>query len=139
MGKSFFDIISRYFICCFNRLSLKGICSRVYILKSLNSVINDKEWIENKFVKKVAKRGGEIIQVKNLSSSASAANSICDHIHDWLIGTKNGELVSMGVISDNNPYNIPANLCFSFPLICDKGNWEIVKGYKFDEFGKNKI
>jgi malate dehydrogenase len=32
------------------------------------------------------------------SSAASAANAACDHIHDWWVGTKPGEYVSMGVV-----------------------------------------
>jgi malate/lactate dehydrogenase len=38
----------------------------------------------------VAKRGGAIIAARKLSSAASAANAVCDHIHDWFIGTLSG-------------------------------------------------
>lgn len=40
------------------------------------------------------------------SSAGSAAIAICDHMRDWWFGTKEGEFVSMGVISDDNNYGI---------------------------------
>lgn len=63
----------------------------------------------------MAKRGGAIIEKRKASSAASAASAVCDHIHDWLIGTDNGYLnkiyiirtfVSMGVITDGKLYGI---------------------------------
>ena len=48
-------------------------------------------------MEKVAKRGAEIISVMKKSSVPSAASSSADHIHDWVIGTRPGEYVSMGV------------------------------------------
>jgi malate/lactate dehydrogenase len=38
----------------------------------------------------VAKRGAAIIDKRKASSAASAANAICDHVHDWILGTKKG-------------------------------------------------
>ena len=60
-------------------------------------------------------------------------------MRSWWFGTNPGEAVSMGVISDNNPYGIPENINFSFPVQCKDGNWEIVKGFKFDSFSEDKI
>ena len=54
----------------------------------LQSAINDQKWLEGSFIKDVALRGAEIIKARKLSSAASAANAACDHIHDWIIGTK---------------------------------------------------
>ena len=73
------------------------------------------------------------------SSAASAASAACDHMHDWWVGTKPGEYVSMGVISDNNKYNVSDNLVYSFPLTCRNGEWEIVNGLNIDEFSRKKI
>ena len=41
-------------------------------------------------MEQVAKRGGAIIEKRKASSAASAASAVCDHIHDWLIGTEDG-------------------------------------------------
>ena len=36
----------------------------------------------------------------------SAAKAIIDHLRDWMFGTKEGEFVSMGVITDGDSYGI---------------------------------
>jgi malate/lactate dehydrogenase len=64
-----------------------------------------------------------------LSPALSAAAAICAHVHDWLLGTRPGEFVSMGVITDrNNSYGIVPGLVYSFPVECSNGSWTIVKG-----------
>ena len=69
------------------------------------------------------------------SSAASAANAICDHMHDWWFGTKAGKFVSMGVTSDGNSYGVPEGLIFSFPLeITTGGDWKVVDGLPIDTF-----
>lgn len=64
------------------------------------------DYYQKDFISKVAKRGGEIISVMKKSSVPSAASAACDHVHDWLVGSKPGDLISMGVISDGNSYGI---------------------------------
>lgn len=73
------------------------------------------------------------------SSAASAASAACDHMHDWWVGTKPGEFVSMGVVSDNNKYQVGGNLIYSFPVTCKNGEWEIVNGLDIDEFSRKKM
>jgi malate/lactate dehydrogenase len=73
------------------------------------------------------------------SSAASAANAACDHIHDWWVGTKPGEYVSMGVVSDGNQYGVADNLCYSFPVVCKNGEWQIVNGLQHSEFSQKKL
>lgn len=89
-------------------------------------LITDMEWVTKNFIPRVQKRGAEIINMRKLSSAASAAASTCDHIHDWLVGTKPGEFVSMGVMSDGS-YGIPKGINFSFPVTCVNGEWSVVK------------
>lgn len=64
---------------------------------------------------------------------------MCDHIHDWFYGNKTGDVISMAVISDGNPYGVSEGLMFSFPCECINGEWKIVKGYKLDEFSRQKL
>jgi malate/lactate dehydrogenase len=45
----------------------------------------------------------------------------------------------MGVTSNGNPYGVPENLVFSFPVTTNKGEWEIVKRLKVDEYSQKKI
>ena len=46
--------------------------------------------------RRVAKRGAAIIEARGASSAASAANAAIDHVHDWVLGTPDGDWVSMG-------------------------------------------
>ena len=59
-------------------------------------------------------------------------------MRDWVIGTAEDDWVSMGVPSDGS-YGIPKGLIFSFPVTCKGGDYQIVQGLKFDEFGQSKM
>ena len=83
-------------------------------------------------------QGAAIIAQRKVSSAASAANAACDHIRDWVHGTKLGEWVSMGVISKGE-YGAPSDIIFSFPVTIENGNWKIVQNLKISEFAKEKI
>ena len=57
----------------------------------------------------------------------------------WL-GTPEGEISSMGVMSDGNPYSVADDLIFSFPCkIQPGGKYEIVKGLQLNETEKQKL
>ena len=101
--------------------------------------VADSKWVQGEFISTVAKRGGAIIAARKLSSAASAASSTCDHVHDWLVGSKKGEIVSMGVLTDGSHYGIPQGICYSLPLTCHKGVWSVVKGLTIDAFSHQKI
>lgn len=107
--------------------------------KKVKEAVNDDKYIQDAFLSRVQKRGGEIISVMKKSSAASAASAACDHVHDWWVGTKPGEFVSMGIISDGNKYGIASNLIYSFPVVCRNGEWEVVNGLEVDEFSRKKI
>lgn len=87
-----------------------------------------KDYLEGQFIKEVQQRGAEIIKLRGQSSAASAANAICEHIKNWILGTKEDQIVSMAVSSKGNPYGISENLIFSFPVKCLHGKWSIVSG-----------
>lgn len=108
--------------------------------KLTDALAKEGKWLREQFIPRVQKRGSEIISMRKKSSAASAANATCDHIHDWLCGTRPGEWVSMGVWSDGNPYGIKDGLIFSFPVKCRDGDWEIVKGLDVsDQFSQQKL
>lgn len=105
--------------------------------ESVKEMINDQDWNANTFLPTVGKRGAAIIEARGLSSAASAANAAIDHIHDWLLGT-NGKWVTMGVPSDGS-YGIPEGTMFGFPVTCENGKYQIVKGLEIDEFSQERI
>ena len=87
----------------------------------------------------VQKRGAAIIAARKLSSAASAAKAICDHLRDWVRGTGEGGYVSMAVKSDGTKYGVPAGIYYSFPVTCAAGEWTIVDGLPIDEFSRTKM
>jgi len=104
------------------------------------TAVNDKDWLQGPFISLVQKRGAVIIEKRKLSSAMSAAKAACDHIHNWFLGTRQGEWVSMAVPSDGS-YGIPQGLIFSFPVTIDPTtkDWKIVQGLELDDFAKQKI
>ena len=95
-------------------------------------------WYQEEYIPSVAKRGAEIIDARGASSAASAANGAIDHMRDWVMGTDDDNWVSMGVPSDGS-YGIPKGIIFSFPVTCKGGDYQIVQGLGFDEFGQSKM
>ncbi|XP_072407045.1 malate dehydrogenase, cytoplasmic-like isoform X6 [Chiloscyllium punctatum] len=63
----------------------------------------------------------------------SVASAICDHLRALWSGTPEGELVSMGVISNGNTYGVPEQLIYSFPVTVKDGSWQIVAGLRVSE------
>lgn len=102
-------------------------------------LINDESWIANQFLPTVQKRGGTIIALRGNGAAASTAKAICDHMHDWIVGTPDGKVVSMAVISNQNTYGVEDGLIFSFPVTSKDGQWKIVSDYKIDESASEMI
>jgi malate dehydrogenase len=100
--------------------------------------IVDQTWIENDFIPTVAKRGAAIIDARGASSAASAASATVDAARDWLLGSPEGDWVSMAIVSDGS-YGVPEGLISSFPVTTKDGNWSIVGGLEIDEFSRGRI
>ncbi len=98
----------------------------------------DHEWLTNDFIPTVQQRGAAIIKARGASSAASAASSAIDHVRDWISGTKQGDWVSMGIISDGS-YGIEKGLMYSFPVTCESGEYKIVQGLEPDEFSRRRM
>jgi malate dehydrogenase len=101
-------------------------------------VVDDQDWLENDFLPTVGKRGAAIIDARGASSAASAANAAIDHVHDWVLGTAEGDWVSMAVPSDGS-YGVEDGLISSFPCRCSGGNWEIVQGLDLNDFSRERL
>lgn len=103
------------------------------------SLINQiqQDWYLNNLIPTVAKRGSAIIEARGHSSAASAANAAIDHVHDWALGS-NGQIVTMAVPSDGS-YGIPEGLIFGMPVICENGDYRIVKDLELNQFQKDMI
>ena len=100
--------------------------------------VGDESWIADDFIPTVAKRGAAIIDARGASSAASAANAAIDHVHDWVLGTDEGDWTSMAVPSDGS-YDVPEGIISGFPCTCANGEWEIVQGLEIDDFSRERI
>jgi len=96
----------------------------------------DTKFFAGEFITTVQYRGAKVIQARGLSSAASAAKAVTDHIRSLFLGTSEGEHVAMGVWSDGNSYGIEKGLFYSFPVTCKAGKWTFVEGMKTTEQGK---
>ena len=96
----------------------------------------DMAWVEGEFLPTVQKRGAAIIDARGASSAASAASAAIDHMRDWVAGASG--VLSMGVCSDGS-YGIAEGLIFSYPVVCEGGDWGIVPDLAIDDFSRGKL
>ncbi|MEM7540837.1 MAG: malate dehydrogenase [Pseudomonadota bacterium] len=98
----------------------------------------ERDWYENAYIPRVAKRGAEIIDARGASSAASAANAAIDHMHDWVLGTPADDWTSMAIPSDGS-YGIEKELMYSFPVTTSGGEYKIVQGLSIDDFSQARM
>jgi malate dehydrogenase len=106
--------------------------------QSAAELINDQGWVESTFLPTVQKRGAAVIEARGASSAGSAANATIGHMHDWMLGTPEGDWVSMSVPSDGS-YQIPEGLISSFPCTTSDGAYQIVPGLEINDFSRGRI
>ncbi|MFH1497311.1 MAG: malate dehydrogenase [Verrucomicrobiota bacterium] len=99
-------------------------------------VINDKDWLRGPFCETVGKRGAAIIAARGLSSAASAANALVDHVRDLMTP---GKIHSVAVKSEGR-YGFDANVWAGMPVkTTTPGAYEVIEGYEMCEFAQGKI
>jgi malate dehydrogenase len=106
--------------------------------KNAAEAVDDQDWLENDFLPTVQKRGAAVIDARGASSAASAANAAVDHVRDWVLGTADGDWVSMGIPSDGS-YGIDEGLISGFPVTCSNGSYEVVQGLELNDFSRSKL
>ena len=89
--------------------------------------IGDQSWIEDDFIPTVQKRGAAIIEARGASSAASAANAAIDHVHDWVLGTPEGDWVSMAIPS-TGAYGVAEGIFSGYPVTCSGGEYLHCRG-----------
>mgnify|MGYP001812612251 FL=1 len=98
----------------------------------------DQAWLADDFIPTVQQRGAAIIKARGASSAASAASAAIDHMHDWALGSAEGDWVSMGVPADGS-YGIAEGVIYSYPVICKGGEYEIVQGLEINDFSRQRM
>lgn len=95
-------------------------------------------WFRETFIPTVQQRGAAIIKARGASSAASAASAAIDHVHDWVLGSRKDDWVSMAIPSDGS-YGIAEGVYFSYPVTCHDGQYSIVQGLEINEYSREKM
>jgi malate dehydrogenase len=95
----------------------------------------EPSYVTKEFTTLIQERGAAVISARGASSAMSAAFAAAQHMHDWILGTPAGQIVSMGVYSDGS-YGIAKDIVFSFPCTCKNGTYTIVQDFQVDDYGK---
>ena len=98
----------------------------------------DQDWVASKFIPNVQQRGAVIIEARGVSSAGSAANAALDHVRDWMLGTPEGDWVSMAVPADGS-YGVREGVVYSYPMTCRAGHWQIVQDLPIDDFTRQRM
>lgn len=105
----------------------------------IETAVNDTKFLREDFIQTVQQRGAAIIKARKMSSALSAANAACDHLRTWLVtGTKQGEIVSMGVVSRGH-YSLKENIVFSLPVTCANGEYTVCDSFEINDFAREKL
>jgi malate dehydrogenase len=103
--------------------------------KDAASVIGDEAWLKNDFLPAVGKRGAAIIEARGLSSAASAANALVDHVRDLVTPGK----VHSVAISSEGRYGFAPGVWAGMPVRTTATGYEVIETYAMDDFAKSKI
>lgn len=105
--------------------------------KAISELV-DEAWLNDAFIPTVQQRGAAIIDARGASSAASAANAAIDHMRTWVLGTAEGDWVSMGIPSDGS-YDIGPGIVFSYPVTCNDGEYTIVQALEVNAFSRARM
>ena len=103
--------------------------------KPAAEVIGDEAWLKNDYLPTVGKRGAAIIEARGLSSAASAANALIDHVRDL---TTVGAIHSVAVNSQGR-YGFAEGIWAGMPVKTTASGYEVITSYEMDDFAKSKI
>ena len=103
--------------------------------KAAADVIGDEAWLKTDFLPAVGKRGAAIIEARGVSSAASAANALVDHVRDL---TTVGKVHSVAVKSQGR-YGFADGVWAGMPVKSTATGHEVIDSYEMDDFAKSKI
>eukprot|EP00397_Hematodinium_sp_SG-2012_P038454 GEMP01041834.1.p1 GENE.GEMP01041834.1~~GEMP01041834.1.p1 ORF type:complete len:408 (+),score=66.71 GEMP01041834.1:86-1309(+) len=130
-----------------------------------SALLADDSWLKNNLQRLLRMRHKRVLGSQHAQALAlTHARAISQHMHDWVLGTREGGIISMGVITKdsrlssasngnappgidaaaestlvNRFYGVAEGLCFVLPVQCKNGEWEVVQGLAIDEFTQQEI
>ncbi len=103
----------------------------------VTDVITDAAWLKETFIPTVGKRGAAIIEARGVSSAASAANALIDHVK--ALSAVSTALHSIAVHSDGS-YGFAEGIWASVPVrTTAPGTYAVDRSFTHDDFAKAKI
>ena len=104
-----------------------------------SAFLNDREWINSKFIPTVQQRGKAVIDARGASSATSAAKAAIDTVIACENTTESGLCFSAAIASDGS-YDVPEGIICGYPLVTlDDGSIEIRRDIALSEFAKSKF
>ena len=105
--------------------------------KAAMEIIGDENWMQKEFIPAVGQRGAEIIKARGLSSAASAANALINHVQG--LDKPSDKINSIAVVS-RGEYGFAKGVWAGMPTrTVSSGNFEIVKGMEHNSFAKEAL
>ena len=105
--------------------------------KSATEVIGNDNWLKNEYIPAVGKRGAAIIKARGLSSAASAANALINHVQSLYTVS---DTVHSLVVCSKGQYGFADGVGAGMPVrTVSPGNYEVVEGFEHDEFAKEAL
>ena len=105
--------------------------------KRATEVISDENWLRNEYIPAVGKRGAAIIKARGLSSAASAANALINHIQSLYTVS---DTVHSIVVCSNGQYGFAEGVWAGMPVrTVSPGIYEVVDSYEHDDFAKEAL
>ncbi len=104
---------------------------------SATDLIIDDNWLKNEYIPGVGKRGAAIIKARGLSSAASAANALINHVQS--LYTVSDEIHSI-VVCSQGQYGFADGVWAGMPVrTVSPGTYEVVDSYEHDDFAKKAL
>ena len=105
--------------------------------KPVTEVIGDDNWLKNEYIPAVGKRGAAIIKARGLSSAASAANALINHIQSLYTVS---DTVHSIVVCSKGQYGFAEGVWAGMPVrTVSPGVYEVVDSYVHDDFAKEAL
>ena len=99
--------------------------------------IGDENWLKSEYIPAVGKRGAAIIKARGLSSAASAANALINHVQS--LYTVSDEIHSIVVCSEGQ-YGFAKGVWAGMPVrTVSPGKYEVVDNYQHGDFAKKAL
>jgi len=104
---------------------------------SATDVIADEIWLKDEYIPAVGKRGAAIIKARGLSSAASAANALINHVQS--LYTVSDKIHSI-VVCSHGQYGFADGVWAGMPVrTISPGTYEVVENYEHDDFAKKTL